>query len=95
MCDMERITGPWDGVFVAAYTAELDGLFYGYAKLSTERPADVWSAQTILKIATLNGRAGEADALQAVEGKALRVISRLQEPINPGFWSSVVARLTR
>jgi hypothetical protein len=92
---MERVTGPWDGMFVAAYTAELDGLFYGYAKLCTDRPADVWSAKTILKVATLNGRAGEADALQAVEGKALKVISQLQEPIATDFWSNLIARLTR
>jgi hypothetical protein len=48
-----------------------------------------------LKVATLNGGAGVADALQAVEGKALKVISQLQEPIATDFWSNLKARFDK
>lgn len=30
---LERISGPWQGLYVVSYTTEFDGLYYGYAKL--------------------------------------------------------------
>ncbi len=85
---MERISGPFDGFYVAAYTTELEGLFYGYAKLCTKCPDDVWSADTRLKIGTWEGEANEEAALQAAEETALRVISELQSP-GTGFLSGL------
>lgn len=68
---MERVTGPFDGVYIAAYTTELDGLFFGYAKLCKARPANPWVAQTILKTTTPNGWTREVDALEAAENRAM------------------------
>jgi hypothetical protein len=91
MLFMERVTGPYKGVYIAAYTTGLDGLFYGYAKLCTECPDDVWSAKTTMKIGTWKGRIDEAAALHAIEAKALRIISELQVPIE-GLWSRLFSR---
>jgi hypothetical protein len=40
---MERLTGPLEGIYIAAYTAELEDRFYGYGKLCAIRPDDVWT----------------------------------------------------
>lgn len=91
---MERISGPWAGIFIAAYTTELAGVFYGYAKLCELRPADVWSAVPVVKVAS-RGFADEQLALDSVERRARRVISEALRP-EPGesFLSSLISRLT-
>jgi hypothetical protein len=89
---LERVTGPSHGVYIAAYTTELDGLFHGYAKLCTARPADVWTAQAELKVTTRSGLCDEQSALAEVENLALRVIAELRSPENQGFWSALVTR---
>ena len=92
---MEQITGPWDGIYVAAYTAELDGMFYGYAKLSTVCPEDVWTTQAMLKVTTKRGYVDEASALGAVQDLASRWISEVLAPHNQGFWFRLIARTRR
>jgi hypothetical protein len=92
---MERVTGPCEGVYIAAYTAELDGLFYGYAKLCASQPVDVWAVQAIWKLTAARGYVDEIDALQAVEALALRSITELRAPLNEGFWQRLVARAPR
>lgn len=85
-CGLERVTGPWEGIYVAAYTTELDGHFYGYAKLCTSRPSDMWSVHVMLKITARRGYFFETDALEAVENLALRVIAKMRPP---SFWSAL------
>ena len=78
---MERITGPWGRLYVAAYTTELDGLFFGYAKLFAVQPSDVWDSGAIMKISTRSGHVGEAIALGAVEARALKVALEVRAQI--------------
>lgn len=92
MFHSERITGPLHGVCIAAYTTELEGLFYGYAKLCLAETEDVWKANPLLKITTRAGHVGEADALLAVENKALQFVCELGEPANLGLWPMLLTR---
>lgn len=88
---MEQISGPWDGIYIAAYTAELDGRFYGYGKLSVSKPADVWSVQVMLKLTARASYTAESEALEAVEKRALRVIANLRSSPDGGFWAALFA----
>jgi len=92
---MEQITGPWEGIYIAAYTAELDGMFYGYAKLSTACPEDVWTTDALLKVTTRSGYVEEPTALSAVHALAFRWISEVRAPHNEGFWSRLIAGARR
>ena len=93
---MEQITGPWEGgIYIAAYTAELEGRFYGYAKLSAVCPEDVWTAEATLKVTTRSSYADEEAALRAVHDLALRWVSEFQTPQNKGIWSRLIARVRR
>jgi hypothetical protein len=87
----ERTSGPWDGVYVAAYATALDGLFYGYAKLFANEPEDVWLQRPILKLGT---RAFEdaSDALHDAERRAKRAAAELLEPQFEGLWRTLLAR---
>lgn len=89
---MERVTGPWSGIFVAAYTTELNGVFYGYARLCTIRPEDVWSVQSRLKM-TARGHLDELKALEAVEARARRVIDAAQWTDSISSLAALMARV--
>lgn len=84
----ERVTGPWNGMFIAAYSAELGGRFYGYAKLCDVPPPDVWSAKALVKV-TAAPRSGGAQAMRAAENKALRIITALRAPTARSYWSTL------
>lgn len=71
---------------MAAYTTALDGHFYGYAKLCTSRPSDMWNVHVMVKITAHSGYLIETEALEAVEKVALRVIAKLRPP---SFWLSL------
>jgi hypothetical protein len=74
---MERITGPHDGHYVAAYTVSADGVFYGYAKICRVAPRDIWLATALDKVAA-GPCATEDAALQAVELRSRQVIGHRQ-----------------
>lgn len=84
----ERITGPWNGIFIAAYTAQLDGQYYGYAKLCNVPPLDVWSAKALAKVAAAP-RSGGAQAMRAAENRALQIINALRAPSSRSYWSTL------
>ena len=88
---MERLSGPWAGIYVAAYTTQLRGVFYGYAKLCEAQPSDVWSAKAVAKVAS-RGFADENLALEAAERRAQRVIAAMGS--EKGFVSSFMALFT-
>jgi hypothetical protein len=88
------ITGPWEGgIYIAAYTAELEGRFYGYAKLSTVCPEDVWTADATLKVTARSSYADEEAALRAVHDLALRWVAEVQTPPSKRIWSRLIARV--
>jgi hypothetical protein len=92
---MEKITGPWEGIYIAAYTTELEERFYGYARFFTVCPEDVWTAEARLKVTARGSYADEDAALRAVHDLALRWISEVQTAQSKGVWSRLIARVRR
>lgn len=74
---LERVTGPWQSLFVAAYTTYVGGSFYGYAKIFRVPPDDVWNLPAVAKIGSAFGYANEEHALEEAESRALFAVTRL------------------
>lgn len=62
---IERITGPFNGFYVAAYAVECAGGFVGYAKICMGEPRDVWDCCAIDKVATPASTSRESAVLFA------------------------------
>jgi hypothetical protein len=41
---MDRVTGPFDGHYVASSASEIGGRYLGFAKVCCQRPASFWLA---------------------------------------------------
>jgi hypothetical protein len=72
---MERISGPYNGYYIAAYTVGSSPNFVGYAKICTTEPSDVWNAATVEKLTSATGYREELEALAAAERKARQEIA--------------------
>ncbi len=72
---MERISGPYKGYFIAAYTVEAGPRFVGYAKVCVEEPASVWTANSVEKLTSASGCKTELEAVVAAEQKARQAIA--------------------
>ncbi len=83
---MERISGPYKGYFLAAYTVGNAPHFSGYAKICTIEPTNVWNATTVEKLASATGFRSEEEALAAAERLARHMIADIV-----GNWDQVSA----
>jgi hypothetical protein len=83
---MERISGPYKGYYIAAYTVETDGQFVGYAKVCPAEPDSVWNAQAVQKLTSARGCRTELEAIVAAEQKAREAIGDIL-----GNWDPVTA----
>jgi hypothetical protein len=83
---MERISGPYKGYFIAAYSVATDAQFVGYAKVCTDEPESVWNANSVEKLTSASGCRSELEAVVAAEQKARRVIVDLTSS-----WDSTTA----
>jgi hypothetical protein len=72
---MERISGPYKGYYIAAYTVETDDQFVGYAKVCVEEPDSVWNANSFEKLTSVTGCRTELEAVAAAENKARQAIA--------------------
>jgi hypothetical protein len=65
---MERIWGPVNGFYLAAYAAPLDGgrRYCSYAKVCWSRPASYWDADCAFKVFGGEHHPGADEALSAV-----------------------------
>ena len=72
---MERVSGPYLGYYIAAYSVEAGSLYVGYAKVCLEEPESVWTAKGVEKLTTAQGCRSELDAIIAAEQKARRAIA--------------------
>lgn len=77
---MHRITGPYQGYFVAAYTAYTKGGHVGYGRAYAQRPADDWRGPTGADLYS-GAYANELQALVAAEHKV-----RLEIETLPANW---------
>lgn len=75
---MERISGPYKGRFIAAYSVQTGHAFVGYAKICRDAPDSVWSAAPVEKLATVHGCRTELEAVTAAEQKARQEIVQMQ-----------------
>ena len=73
---MERISGPYKGYFIAAYSVEAGKQFVGYAKVCAEAPESVWNVTVVEKLTSATAPS-ELEAVTAAEQKARRVIADL------------------
>ena len=73
---MERISGPYKGYFIAAYTVEAGKQFVGYAKVCAEEPGNVWNVTVVEKLTSATAYS-ELEAVAAAERKARRAIADL------------------
>ena len=60
---MERISGPYKGFFIAAYTVENDSGYVGYAKVCLLEPDSVWNADPVEKLTSATGYRSELEAI--------------------------------
>lgn len=84
MCRMERISGPFKGYYVAAYTVESGKNFVGYAKICGTEPQNVWNVAVVEKLTSATGYRSEQEALTAAERKARHAIAEMV-----GSWEHV------
>jgi hypothetical protein len=75
----ESVSGPWRELFIAAYTACLDGLFYGYGKIFLTRPEDAWMPGALAKIGTDHGYGDEDSAMRAIESRTHEVVEDMHD----------------
>ena len=74
---MERISGPYKGFFIAAYTVENDSGHVGCAKVCLMEPDSVWSADPVEKLTSATGFRTELEAIVAAERKARKDIAKM------------------
>jgi hypothetical protein len=83
---MERISGPYKGYYIAAYTVEAGNQFVGYAKVCSEEPDSVWNPQPVEKLTSAPGCRTELEAVLAAEQKARQAIADIL-----GNWDPITA----
>jgi hypothetical protein len=83
MFAMERISGPYKGYFIAAYTVQTDGHFVGYAKVCAEEPLNVWDCNSVEKLASAPGCHSELEAVAMAERKAREAIAEILGSTDP------------
>lgn len=74
--DIERVTGPFQGYFLASYAVKSNGAFVGYSKICPARPDDVWECQASQKVGSLPC-SNELDAVDAADVLAMQLIACL------------------
>lgn len=80
---MERISGPYKGYYIAAYTIGYCGAFTGYAKVCADAPRDVWSVADVQKLITMAGFRDEFEAIVAAERGAREAIAEILGNTDP------------
>ena len=74
---MERITGPYKGYYIAAFTLRREGLHGGYAAICVDKPAMARQAKGLEQVASEGSYGEEERALQAAEFQARFIIDGL------------------
>jgi hypothetical protein len=70
---MERITGPFNGFYIATYAAQAGDAgrsFLAYAKICRGKPDNYWDAHCCAKISTERAHDNAHDALHEAELRA-------------------------
>jgi hypothetical protein len=79
---MHRVTGPYRGYFVAAYTVQAKGGFVGYGSACVKRPVAAWRAKGTTDVIS-SVYPNELQALVAAEHKVRLEIDQLPPSWDP------------
>jgi hypothetical protein len=77
---MERITGPYQGFYIASYACETGApgeRFLGYAKICRRRPDSYWDAYCLVKVCGEHLHAQPEQAVAEVERRAREQLGNL------------------
>ena len=86
---MERITGPYRGYFIAAFSVPQEARYAGRAYICTDKPDTLKDAHRVEQVSSVGVYADQERAVQAAEFQARFIIDGLDqnwEPFTaPGF----------
>jgi hypothetical protein len=78
--DMERITGPHQGFWIASHASETGDRFLGYAKICRRRPESYWDANCLVKLCGDDLHGDAPQAIAEVERRARDQLRALGTP---------------
>lgn len=81
---LERVSGPYQGFFLASYSVRCDLAYVGYTKICRTQPVDIWDCTAATKVASLPCDT-EIDAVDAADEIAKQVISTMREKTGQGI----------
>jgi len=80
---MERISGPFKGYFVAAYTVESGSEFVAFAKICISKPESAHGVNAHHKVRSYHTYSTERQALESAEFRAREAIGQLPPNWHP------------
>ena len=92
---MERITGPFKGYYVAAYTVESGTSFIGFAKICITQPESVHGINARHKVRSYHDYSTESQALESAEYRARETIASLPPNWHPFSEDSMMDSLKK
>lgn len=75
---LERISGPYLGYYLAAYSVSTEEGYLGFAKICPDKPSDVWACSATDKVG-IGPRGRGEDALSDAEVKGRLFVRLLHE----------------
>lgn len=86
---LERVTGPYQGYYIAAFSTSAEVGYVGHALICNERPGDVRQARPLETVRSVGQYPDPEKAVRAAEYQARTVIDGLRpnwDPFTaPGF----------
>lgn len=92
---MERISGPINGYFIAAYTVESGHEFFGFAKICLARPESPHGVNAQHKVRSYHVCATEIQALESAEFRARETIAGMEPNWHPFSVESMMDSLRK
>lgn len=80
---MHRVSGPYRGYFIGAYTRHTKAGFVGYGKVFISRPEKAWRAEGVTGELVSSAYPNELQALVAAEHKVRMEIDQLPPSWDP------------
>jgi hypothetical protein len=82
---LESVSGPWEGLYVVAYTTASGSQFHGYSKICSARPDNPWEVDALVKMFT-GTFPDETEALVVADLCGQVVVSQVREICAASPW---------
>ena len=92
---MERISGPFEGYCIAAYTVESGNGFVGFAKICLARPESPHGVNAQHKVRSYHIYSSEHQALESAEFRARETIAGMEPNWHPFSVESMMDSLRK